>query len=164
VFYVDEAPEGEPASVTYCTGEDDFAVAFTKGGVRHGVVEQYLRKINEKDEIPLWFIYGQAARWERFFNKDYISWSVKEMRRVGGFIKLKQYFEDSFVFNDQGVYQAGLLCAYLVSNDVTDNIKACYDNVIQSIADNKKISREFGKLQKALMKEEKVVRKFESKH
>ena len=159
VFFVEDSPEEGSLSVTYSIGDKDSDVRYTLGLVRHAIVEQYLRNIDEKGEFPEWFIKGQAAKFERFFIKEYISWSLKELRRAGGFIKASQYF-DSFGYTDQEIWQGGLLCAFLESNKSTDRIKTDYEKVLKAIIDKKKISSEFAGLEKTLIKSEKKIRAY----
>lgn len=159
VFFLEDSPEEGPLSVTYSVGDKEDDIRYTKGLVRHAIVEQYLRRIDEKGELPDWFIKGQAAKLERFFVKEYISWSLKSLRRVGGFIKTSQYF-DSFAYTEQEIYQAGLLCAYLDSNKVSERVKSSYQKALKAIVDKKKISSEFAALEKSLTKDEKNIRAY----
>ncbi len=169
VFYAEESPEDGQITVTYARsdpkkGDTDDYVRYTLGLVRHSVVEQYLRRIDEKDEIPLWFIIGQAAKVDRFHSEAYISYYIKELRKQGGFIKTKQFFDSYFSFSEQQIYQAGLLCAYLDSNDADEQIKDQLNEVIKAIGEKKRISRAFLSLEKSLIKGEKSIRDYISKH
>ena len=163
VFFAYETPEDGPVSVCYSIGDKESDVTFTKGLLRHALVEQYLRRIDEKAEIPDWYIKGQAAKIERFFHRKYIIWSLKALRRVGGFMKTSQFF-DAFGFTEQEIFQSGLICAYLESKDVSDKVKEAYDNALAAIKARKKVGSSFVDLEKALVKDEKNIRAFMGKH
>jgi len=163
VFYREDAPEDGAITVTYSMGTTENDKNFTRGLIRHAVFEQYLSRMNEKGEIPLWFINGQAAKWERFWSKEYISWSLGRLRSVGGMMKLSDYFE-SFTFTEREVLQGGFVCAYIESKDAGDKVKKAYEEALASLVSKKKINKEFGSLEKALVKEEKKVKAFEKKH
>jgi hypothetical protein len=166
VFYVEESMDDGPISVSYSTGRNEAALRFTKGLVRHMIAECYLRRLDEKGEIPLWFIKGHAAKLERFWHPQYISWSLKSMRSVGGFIKTTQFF-DAFNFTEQEIYMGGLVCAYLDSDlnkEIPTKVKEFLTNSITAIGKKKKISNAFAELEKALIKDEKGIRAFMGKH
>jgi hypothetical protein len=163
VFYREDAPEDGMVSVTYSMGKTENDKNFTKGLVRHAVYEQYLSRLNEKGEIPMWFINGQAAKIERFWVKEYISWSLGSLRGLGGLVKLSDYF-DNFTFTEREILEAGFICAFIDSKEAGDKVKEAFDEAIASLVAQKKISKEFGSLEKALIKSEKKLKAFEKKH
>ena len=165
------SPEEGDLSVTYTIGDSDADVRYSLNLLIHGVVEQYIRKLNKNEDIPAWFINGQASKWERFFNKDYISWSLKTLRRVGGLVKFDRLFDDNkYTSTEQEIFSSGLICAYLDSDDVSDRVKKAMDGVLNAFAEmNNKdskvsLAKEFSALHKALERDTKNLSKFEKKY
>lgn len=163
VFYREDAPEDGMISVTYSMGKTQNDKNFTKGLIRHAVYEQYLSRLNEKGEIPQWFINGQAAMIERFWVKEYISWSLGSLRGQGGLIKLSDFF-DAFSFTEREILEAGFICAFIDSKEAGEKVKTAFDEAIAALVAQKKIKKEFGSLEKALIKSEKKLQAYEKKH
>jgi hypothetical protein len=149
VFYVEESPEAVPISVTYFENE-----SFSMGLVRHGVIDQYFRRLGLKESIPDWFIKGKAAYEERFFHPKYISWSKKTLMNEGGPVKLKQFF-GFFGYTTREILSSGLLYSFLESNEVPEAVKERLQDVKNAVKEGKKIESAFAKLETILTRAEK---------
>lgn len=161
VFPVEETLEDGPVSVTYCENSKD--LRYTMGLVRHATIAQYCRKLDLKEELPIWFIKGFAAKEERFFHAKYITWSKAALIREGGPVKFKQFL-DSFNYSKREIFHAGLLFSYLQSSSVPDGIKERLEAVKSAIQANKKISNAFAKLETDLIRAEKEFQKYIEKY
>lgn len=164
VYFVPRFLGAEPVSVTYNVGNKPSQLRFTEGLVRHAVAEQYLVRINGTGEIPDWFIKGQAAKIERYFHPEYIKWSVREeLIPLGGFIELENLFE-SFGYTAHEIHMAGLVCAYLESDGVSDEVKASFADALFAISRGENIVDSFDALEKALVEVEEKLRAFLESH
>lgn len=164
VFYTEEFGVTEPFSVTFLLGNEAAQKRFSLGLVKHAVVEQYLNIIDELNEIPAWFIKGQASKAERYYHPEYIKWSVRSvLRPLGGLIPLYQFL-DTFDYIEHEIHMAGFLCAFLDSKDVNENVKTAFNHTLAAIRERKNITKAFQKLEKVLIDNEESVRAFWEKY
>lgn len=164
VFFVEETEESNPYSVTYFLGDKEADVRFASGLVRHAVIEQYLNRINENHDIPAWFIKGQSAKIERYFHPEYIRWSLQaELIPLGGLLELKPFFSE-FGFTAREIHLAGLICAYLDSEEVIESVKTAFAHTVNAIRNEKDISESFRTLENAIIENEESLRIFFKKY
>ena len=152
IFPVEETLEDGSVSVTYCENPKD--LRYTMGLIRHATIEQYCRKLDLKEDLPVWFVKGFATKEERFFHPKYITWSKAALIREGGPVKFRQFL-DSFNYSTREIYHAGFLFSYLQSQTAPDGVKESLGAVIAAIKVNKKISNAFAKFQTVLIRAEK---------
>jgi len=160
VLNIEDSQDIWPISVTYSQGREDSQVRFTSGLVRFAVAEQYLDRTRQGHKIPYWFKKGQAAKLERYFHPEYIRWSIKDaLIPLGGFIELSKIFL-FFDATEREILTAGLVCAYLDSENVSGEARTALQHALKAIRKNENISAAFQMLEKTLMDDEEEIRAF----
>jgi len=154
VYYLRDFLGVGPVSLTYCVGSEPSQITYTKGLIRHAVTEQFLHKLYKINQIPAWFIKGQAVKSERYFNPAYIKWSIESIFfPEENFIEASRLF-NSFQYSDKEIHMAGIICSFLESEYADERIESCLKKVFSTLKEGGDPSVAFHTLECAIVEQE----------
>jgi len=125
---------------------------------------------NEK-QIPRWLIYGAASYVERFYKDDEGSdpwairaWAISNLKSGGKLDKLDDIFEFGITLEDiegstRMIHEAGLLVSFMLDGECQPVIEA-HEEFKAALKSGEDVDKAVDKLQKALKKNEKKLKKF----
>ena len=157
---------GDEKSSSFCAFSSAWmpaqAESLTAIYITHATVEQYIHLLvgpEPTDLPPRWFTDGVACYIGRWQKPNLFGWSRDRLKSVGGLPQLKR-LANGYQPNEQHILTSGMVVSFLKSDSCPENLRNLFQQSVVALNDGRKVSKTLRKLEKSLIKNEKLVRKF----